>query len=251
MGNFPGNSHSARLKKQEASENPEASEEQVGPIDSAQKQYDENQAENDGEAQPKKVVTGKVTIRKKTLSSRFREMFAGDGEQTFVEHLINDVAIPRMQEMMISIVHQTMDGVKTGIEDMISGNRTTSSGIRTTSHGTGRPVTNYNAQYRSTPSRPNDRTPAPRMTIRRSDRVKDVFFETREHGLEVLSDLEDKIAGFKHCTVGDLYSACGETPRSTDESWGWDDLSSARVRMIAAHKFELVLPRPVPIHFEN
>jgi hypothetical protein len=253
-GNLPGNSHSAKLKKQQdAPETPEASKEQVGPIDSAQKQYDDHQPEANEEPMVKKVVNGRVTTRKKPLSSRFKEMFAGDGEQTFLDHLINDVAIPRAQEMMVSILHQAMDGVKSGVEDLITGNRTSGGSRATTSYGTGRPVTNYNAPYRPPSARTTARTtpPAPRMTIRRSNRVQDIFFETREDGLDVLDELIDKIKGFGHCTVGDLYSAVGETPRSTDQSWGWDDLDNARVRRLATGEFQLVLPRPIDIHFES
>jgi hypothetical protein len=246
FGSLPGNSHTSKLKKEQQ----EASKE-TGPIPSAQKQYEEHQkseAENDGTV--KKVVTGKVVKKRKPLGVQFKEMFASEGEQSFVDYLINDVAVPMIQETIISIASNTLDGIKNGIEDRITGGRTDSRSSRTTSYGTGRRV-DYNAQYRA--SRPSIRTsaPSPRMTIRRSNRVMDIFLETREDGLDVIEELQGKIDGFGHCTVADLYACVGEDIKTTDEAWGWDNLEDARVRRLATGQFQLVVPRPIPIQFEN
>jgi hypothetical protein len=239
FGSLPGNSHSAKLKKEQQDAEPETTEATEGETGDAK--------------QVKKVVNGKVTTRRKPLGEQFRNMFASKDEQSFIDYLINDVAVPMAQELMITMVEQTMDGIKNGIGNRISGTTGHRSTSRTTSYGTGRPVINYNAQYRSTPARTVVRSgaPAPRMTIRRSNRVQDIFLESREDGLDVLDELKDKIAGFGHCTVGDLYAAVGETPKSTDQEWGWDDLEEARVRRLATGEFQLVLPRPIEIRFES
>jgi hypothetical protein len=255
FGSLPGNSHTSKLKKeqQESSEEPEA----AGPIPTAQKQYDEHQKTADQpDGTVKKVVSGNVVKKRKPLGVQFKEMFASKDEQSFIDYLLNDVAVPMVQEMMINMVGQTLDGIKNGIEDRITGGSSQSRTSRTTSYGTGRPVVNYNAQYRSSnirSGRPTARAtaPAPRVTIRRSNRVQDIFLETREDGMDVLDELRDKISGFGHCTVGDLYQAVGETPVNTDHEWGWDDLDEARVRRIATGEFQLVVPRPIPIQFES
>jgi len=238
FGSLPGNSHTSKLKKEQQnageSETTEATE----------------TPENDGRV--KKVVSGNVVKKRKPLGVQFKEMFASEGEQTFLDYLINDVGIPMVQETIITITSTVLDGFKTGIEERITGGRSESRSTRTTSYGTGRRV-DYNAQYRSPVTRPGVRisAPAPRMTIRRSNRVEDIFLETREDGLDVIEELQGKIDGFGHCTVADLYACVGVDIKTTDEAWGWDSLEDARVRRLATGQFQLVVPRPIPIQYEN
>jgi hypothetical protein len=239
-GNLPGNSHTSKLKQQQA----------TGP-EKAEGSQAISDAEGDAPKQVKKVTSGKVTTRRKPLSQQFRDMFSNKDEQSFIDYLLNDVAVPMVQELMVNIVAQTMDGIKNGVEDRITGNRTKSSTSRT-SYGTGRPV-NYNAQYRTTPARTVVRAsaPAPRVTIRRSNRIQDIILSRREDGLDVLDELKDKIEGFGHCTVGDLYTTVGVVPKSTDQEWGWDNLEEGRVRRISDDEYQLVLPRPIEIQYES
>lgn len=239
-GNLPGNSHSARIKKEQ-----QAAEETT--------EAPESKDEAAEVPQVKKVVTGKVVTRKKSLAKSFKEVFVSENEQTFPEYLIQDVAIPMIRELAIKMVKQTLDGISNGVEDRIAG-VTGAAPRTTTSYGTGRAHTNYNAPYRSTPTRTTARTsppPPPRVSIRRSNRVEDIFLETREDGLNIIEELEGKIDGFGHCTVADLYASVGLDIKTTDESWGWDTLEGARVRHHGTGVYQLIVPRPIPINFEN
>ncbi|QEQ93916.1 hypothetical protein SEA_KARDASHIAN_51 [Streptomyces phage Kardashian] len=244
FGSLPGNSHSEKLKKeqQKAGES-----EQVGPLPGAQKQYDEHQ--KDGEPkQVRKVVTGTVRQRRKPLGTRLKEMFASEDGDTFGHYLVENVVVPMMKDMVLSVITQTADGIRGGIEERLFGS-STQSRTRTTSYGTGRPVVNYTRYSSSSTNRPSSRpsTHAPRITVRRSNKIQDIILGTREDGEDVLDELKDKVDGFGHCTVGDLYTAVGITPTSTDHGWGWDDLDQARVRRLATDEYLLVMPRPIEI----
>ena len=236
FGSLPGNSHSAKLRKEQQN---------AGETETSEAtETTENET-------PKKVVSGKVVTKRKPLGVQLKEMFASEGDQSFLGYLIDDVAIPMIQETIVTVISSTLDGIKNGIEDRITGGRSENRTTRTTSYGTGKRV-DYNAQYRA--SRPSVRSaaPAPRMTIRRSNRVVDIFLETREDGMDIIEELQGKIDGFGHCTVADLYSCIPDMEiKTTDEAWGWDDLNDARVRRLATGQFQLVVPRPIPIQFEN
>lgn len=230
MDNFPGaglpgNSHAAKAKKQqEASESSEAASEPK---------------------QIKQVVEGKV--HKKTLGERFREMFASDDGMSFSQYLVEQVVIPGIKEVINTAVAQTLDGIKEGIEDRINGGQ----GSRTSRPSrSNRPVTNYNARYRSTSSvRTVSHSPAePPRVIRRSNIVQDIILDNREHCDLLMEELEAVIDSVGHCTVGDLYSMTGIDIKKTDESWGWTDISGARTRLIPqTGEYRLMMPAPIPI----
>lgn len=238
MSEFPGNSHSSKMKKEES--------ENSGPVPSAQQQYDEHQKDKN-DTTIKQVVTGKV--RKKSIGERFREMFASEDGETFGQYLVEKVIIPGIREVINTAVAQTLDGIKEGIEDRISGQGRARIS-KTTSYGTGRPVTNYNARYRSgsSPTVRSASTRPPIPVIRRSNVVEDVVLESIEHCDMVRDELNAIIDSIGHCTVGDLYSLVGIEIKKTDESWGWNSIDDARSRLIpSTGEYYLRMPPPIPI----
>lgn len=220
---FPGNSHTSKIKEPDP-EKSEASE------------------------RPKKldpVVTGKVTLRRKTLGARFKEMFVSDGGN-FVDFLIETVVVPAVKEMLASAVRETTEGFRQGIEERLyPGGRPSS---RTTRPGnTSGPVnyTRYNTGATSSSRR--DVISRQNRHVRRSNAIEDIIVGTREGGDRVLENLNALVDDLGHCTVGDLYDLVGEKPRSTDESWGWYDLSRARVLKVSHNEFLINMPEPEPI----
>lgn len=224
MEDFPGNSHASKVQSQEKPE-PE-----------------KPKTANSEPKKAQKVVTGKA--QKKPIGQRFRQMFASDG-QSFGEHLVEHVIIPGIKELILATAFKTLDGLKEGVEQSIFGDskpRTT----RTTSYGTGRPQVQYNRFSSPATSRPHPPGQAPRI-IRRSNVIEDIILPTRADGEAVKEELQAVIDSVGHCTVGDLYSTVDIQPNKTDEGWGWDDISAARVRMLPTGEFLLVMPRPIPI----
>lgn len=196
--------------------------------------------------QVKKVITGAVTERKKTLGDKFKDMFVHDGGD-FAEELVKTVVKPMIKDMALSIVVQIGDGMKRGFEDMIFGpdenGRRRSS---TTSFGNGRPV-NYNRFSSPTTIRRDDRAPLRGEVVHRSNRVRNLIVTTRQEGDDVIEELEAMMEQVKYCTVADYYSAMGESSTSTDHEWGWVSLRAARVEKVSPDEFAIVMPRPRPI----
>jgi len=193
----------------------------------------------------KKIVEGKVTRRRKPLGARLKEMFIS-GEESFVETLVEDVVIPTLKELILTMVDQSARGFKEGLEERLypSGRRP-NSGYRT-----GGPIAYHNryssptrvSTYRSRESN----TSYHRPLVRRSNRVMDILVEHREDGDRVIEELQAMIDSENFATVGDFYSMVGEKPNATDEEWGWDDLSTARVKRVE-DGYLICMPRPIPI----
>lgn len=227
---FPGNSINSRIEQKPDPE-----------------QVPEN-TKATSEKTVKKVVTGKVAEHKPTLGKRFKNMFIHDGGN-FAEHIVEKVVVPMVKDMALSIVTQMVDGVRQGVEEAIFGPDGREKRVRSTSYGTGRPRVNY-TQYSSNTrvSRTESREPVRSRSVRRSNRVREILVKTREDGDRVLEELDGIIdSELGHCTVGDFYAACGEETVSTDEEWGWTDLSGARVHKITSDEYLIAMPRPRPI----
>lgn len=224
MEDFPGNSFAEKQnvpKEIEPEKNPET-----------------------GEAEPsKKIVNGKLA--KRTLTERFKDLFAGESI-SFVDHLAKNVVEPMVKDIILTIITQSADGVRQGIEQKLFG-QVSSRGTRTTSYGTGTRV-NYSA-YSSTTSGARRPTPTTynrtnRPVHRTSNRVQTVIVETRGEGQMVLDDLEAKIAEEGYCSLGDYYDLVGITPKSTDFDWGWTSLDSARVTRDPDDEYRMRMPDP-------
>lgn len=232
MQDFPGNSHTART------------------ITNSQ---DAEKAEENA-SDPKKlekVITGKVVQRKKGLGSRFKEMFFHE-DGNFGEYLFEKVIVPKLKDLGLSVLDQFFDGIHQGVEEMFHGPN--GQGRRKTiSYGT--PRRNYNAYSASSPSVRREsitRPPGVPRIIRRSNVIEDIILETREDGEAVIEELTAVIDSVGHCTVGDLYSLVDIHPKTTDEGWGWTDISNARcTRIPGANPPEFMLRMPSPRPIEN
>uniref|UniRef100_A0AAU7GXA7 Helix-turn-helix DNA binding domain protein n=1 Tax=Streptomyces phage Scarif TaxID=3158858 RepID=A0AAU7GXA7_9CAUD len=223
--NLPGNSHASKIA---APNTEESAEPTTG---------DDKKVES--------VVTGKVTRRKKTLGTRFKEHFLTEGE-SFLDHLVNAVIIPKGKEIILSVVDQAGDAVKEGFaEALFPGRATRPSTTRLSSFGT---RINYNNVSRTPPpgARPTGMPPRYTPTVRRSNVVEDIVLELREDVDMVLDQLRGVIERHGHCTLGDLYSLVDITPRNTDEEWGWTNLDKAGWRKVE-DGYLVVVPRPIPI----
>jgi hypothetical protein len=220
MDEFPGNAHAQQRITENKAPEPAKSEEA---------------------SEPKKVINGKVTTRNKPLGTRLKNMFLNEGAG-FGEHLVENVVVPMIKDMALSIVTQIGDGLRQGVEGALFGADRVRPRPRSTGYGPTR--VNYNNISRSSTRRPEDRPPYRREAVRRSNRVEDVIVESREAGDMVIEELNAKIDDFGHCTVADFYSCVNIVPQSTDNDWGWSDIREARVHRLSPDEFVITMPRP-------
>lgn len=217
---FPGNSFAAKRIK--------VTEEGVVPAETA---------EDPKVKKLEPVINGKVEQRKKTLGARFKQHFVTEGE-SFFDHIVEKVVIPKSLELVNTIIRQTADAFAQGVEEALFGGRTNRPAPPTRpGHATIR--TNYNGV--STSPKPTA-TAYFQPVVRRSNVVKDVVLEFREDVELVLDTLRGVIERHGNCTLGDFYQLVDIPTNPVDMEWGWTNLASARSREVD-NGYLVVLPR--------
>lgn len=196
----------------------------------------------------KKVVTGEVVRRKKSLGKRFKETFLGDPTLTTKEvavDVILSIVIPSIKDMLF-------DSVSEAFQRKLFGE------VRHTSRRGHRPQgaifgnVNYNPYNRYAhggsslrPDPRQDRVPEKRGRVPFSA-YDDIVFASRAEATEALDQMIAIIAQYDAVTVSDLFEMAEVTGEFTDDNWGWTDLRGADVQRVP-EGYILNLPRPMPI----
>lgn len=172
-----------------------------------------------------KVVKGVVTKKKKTVGSKVAE-----DANNVKTYLLKDILIPSAKKLVVDLVRD-------GIEMMVYG----SSGRR---GDRDRPLADrvsYDKQYR----RYEDRYPSEPRTRSKFD-YDELEFRRKEDAETVLTRLDEMIEAYGQARVSDLYDLIGETCDYTYNSYGWTNLSTAKV-VRYRDVYMLDMPRPLPL----
>lgn len=223
---FPGNSHVSKIKT--------SSEEPVTT----------GKSEAPKKVEP--VVSGKVTPRKKTIGRQMREMFVEEGEN-LRDWFIKDVFIPTVRGMIVGAFGQMTTGFQQALEEKLTPGERPS--ITRPPGGASGHVP-YNRYSASTVVTKTSTAPVYQPKIRRSNDVQEIVFEDRQDAINVILQLDGLIEKYGHATVGDYYSTINDpnlVPKSTDEEWGWSNLSRARPMPIRGGGYVITFPTPEPI----
>lgn len=179
-----------------------------------------------------KVITGSATIKKRSLLKRFIDTFFNGDAKDVKSYLVFDVLVPSIKETINSLINK-------GTEMILFG-ESSRSAKKSPNNGT---YVSYGSSYRGE----RERLPSSKQNrmIRRFD---DIRFETRGDAEQVLDILLELISIYNQATVGDFYDAVGITPEWTEdvESYGWTDISSARVSRIR-DGYILEMPRCIKL----
>lgn len=186
----------------------------------------------------KPVIDGGVEIKQKSKLKSAVSEYVNDNVNELKDHVIKDVLVP---------------GILGGIQDALIGfiegifgcrsNRSRSSYGRSSLGGriSWIDYSGYSSRPKSEPK------PASNPGILALD---DIGFDSIAKANAVLDALTDAIEMYKFVTVSDLYDILGLTCPYTYESYGWVDLSMARIDRISGnsqYKYRLVLPKARPI----
>ena len=190
------------------------------------------------ESEPKKlpVVTGKVKQKKKSAGKVFVENFVNEDAQTIKSHVVFDIIIPTVKDMIFN-------GVSACLDMLLFGG--TSTGMPSRRGGYGQRVvtsggnTNYNAISNNKQKRYS--------TGGRPQACDDIVFEERGDAVRVLDELSDQIDTYGYATAYDMYDAAGLTCDYTLKNWGWYDIGSASVTRTAGGEFIINMPKMVVI----
>jgi hypothetical protein len=189
----------------------------------------------DKQAKPEKVVSGKVLRRKQSLGTRFVKTFFSS-ENSVWNYLLNDVLIPAAKDTVADFVSQ-------GIERAVYGEARSSSRRTGTRPGGSGGFVSYN---RFGPNARPAHREEPRTMSRRaraSHDFEEIVLSTRSDATQVIDGMFELVSKYDQVTVSDLYNLIGVDGTFADEKWGWRDIRGASVVRVT-NGYLLDLPKP-------
>ena len=172
----------------------------------------------------KKVVSGKVTKKKKNEFVKILEAFMPKDLATYKHNFIYNIVIPSIQGILTSGVNDLFDN-----------------GTNNKRNGIGVSYDNY---YNTTRVNRVNRG-GNGVTMHKAYSFDDPIFDSRFDAEEVLNGMRDIIRQYNVVSVADLYDLAGIAHSYTENKYGWNDISSASV-MRANDGYYIRLPKALP-----
>ena len=176
-----------------------------------------------------KVVKGAVKTKKKSGSTRFKDVFIAEEASSVKDYILMDVLLPTIKKAISDIVSN-------GVDMLLYGETGRSSSRRSGSK------VSY-SKYYDERDRGRERD---YRRIKSAYDYEDIFLETRAEAEEVLNRMDDLIDNYGIVSVADLYDLVGISSNYTDNKYGWTNLRNARVER-ARDGYYLNLPKALPI----
>lgn len=194
-----------------------------------------NQKENRPDV--KKVVKGKVKVKKKSEISKIANTMISEEVKSIKEYAIYEVVIPVIKDTITQLVKGSIDMLFYGEVRSSSSRRSSSSGASKVSYSS-----YYDDRYDRRDRRPDDRRVAQRYSY------DDITFTHREDAKEVLDRMDEIIEQYGVVRVADLFEMAGVTGNGhTDQNYGWTDITSATIERDRYNEYYINLHRPSPI----
>lgn len=197
-----------------------------------------SEAEAKPEKKVEKVVSGNVIRKKKSLGSKFTELFTGENAKSAAVYVFVEVIVPSTKQMI-------EEAFKEQLSRMLWGeNRPRSSAGRNVAKA----YVSYNNMYGgSSTYREDKRRAAIAPRTHSNTRAPDeIILESRSEAESVIERMVTLIQEYDVATVSDMLDLVGTTGSFTDDKWGWTDLRAARVRKVP-EGYLLDLPRAIPL----
>ena len=191
-----------------------------------------NSITSGGEKKPEKkfekVTTGKVVTKEKNDIQKVASMFIAEDLKTVRDHILKDVAVPKLQDFFADLMIATINMIF---------------------HGDDRPRSNYNnyaqpsrVSYNRYSNQNNQQRP-----VMAQINYQDVIFSSRGDADEVLGQMSDAVASYGAVSVADFYDLVGMTANYTDNKYGWYDIRNAYVQPVSGG-YVIKLPKPVALN---
>lgn len=177
-----------------------------------------------------KVVTGNVTIKKKSTLAKIRDMFIAEDADKVGNYILLDVLVPSVKKAIVDIIKSSAD--------MIFGTKgSQKSGGTTYTYG-GTPYVSYSSAQKQKPE--------PVNVSRSQYEVGDIIFENRADAEEVLSKLDELISVYGQASVADLCELVNAPYEYVANKYGWKNIHDA-VPIRVASGYSLRMPRSMPL----
>lgn len=183
----------------------------------------------------KKVISGGIVQKKKSLAKKFGETFLGGSMNAAWHYMFFDILIPSMQKLFLDVLNG-------GSERLVYGEKINPN-IR---RDQGRSYVSYN-NYSQPGIVPIRRADIAMNRDRHNFSVN--ILESKNDAEDVLSQLVGLIQQYGMASVSDMNSLLGLPGEFTDQNWGWTtqyNLSTAYISRVR-EGYLIELPRPIPL----
>ena len=176
-----------------------------------------------------KVVTGNVTIKKKSALAKIRDMFIAEDADKVGSYILMDVLVPSIKKAIVDIIKSSAD--------MIFGTKGSSKPSGSTYTYGGTPYVSYSSVGKK---------PEPINVARSQYEVGDIIFENRSDAEEVLDKLGELIDVYGQASVADLCEMVNAPYEFVANKYGWKNIHDA-VPIRVPDGYSLRLPRSMPL----
>lgn len=188
------------------------------------------------ERRTEKIVSGKVSVKKKTGIQRFSQLLTSDDGKNATSYMVADVFMPAIKKALSDVVTCGMDAVAE-----IARNALDIALYGETGHTKKRNKSGY-ISYGSYYDKDNRRGTS--YGISRD--YGDVTIDNRVEAENVLESMRDLVKRYGIARVADLYEMVGISGDHTDVNYGWTDLHYARI-VPCRGGFTIKMPKAMPI----
>lgn len=197
--------------------------------------------QQEGTPKPKKnierVTTSEVLVKKKSVGSKFKDLFIMADFRSVTQYIIADVLLPAARNMIV-------DATQEGIKRIVYGERA----IRRQNYNNGPRVTYnnpINRGYQNTTSHSASRTIAePR--VQRAVR-EDFILASLSDAEQVVERMNDIVDTYEVISVADFNELVGYPSTHVDNKWGWTVVGNIPIRQVR-EGYLIDLPPAEPIN---
>jgi hypothetical protein len=185
------------------------------------------------------VKKGTVIQKKPNILKRVGRSMVADDVHDVGDFVVTDILVPALRNLLYDVVvggaGRTIFGSaqarRPGVNPGLFG---TAQNLKTAYHAASNPQAAPVAQ--------------PGLTKQAQARFdfSEISLTDHSEAMYIIELLKQRVADYGTASVADLYDLLGHTGAFTDQNWGWNDLSVARVHQNRAG-FVLDLPHPVPL----
>lgn len=186
------------------------------------------------------VKKGQVIQKKPNVFKRTARSMVADDVQNVGDFVVTDILVPALRNLIYDVIvggaGRTIFGNaaarRPGVNPGLFG---TAQNLKTAYHAASNPTAGAAPMH-------------PGMTKQAQARFdfSEISLTDHSEALYIVELLKTRVAEYGTASVADLYDLLGHTGAFTDQNWGWNDLSMAKVQQNRAG-FVLDLPHPIPL----
>lgn len=178
-----------------------------------------------------KIVTGNVTIKKKSAFAKIRDMFIAEDADKVGNYIMMDVLVPSIKRAIVDIIKSSAD--------MIFGTKGSQKSNGSTYTYGGTPYVSYSSQSSKQKSETIN-------SAKSQYEVGDFIFENRKDAEDVLDKLDEIISAYGQASVADLCEMVNAPYDFVANKYGWKNIHDA-VPIRVPDGYSLRLPKSMPL----